>query len=523
MLFKFNHRRNLTIVSSHLDRQDRARLGLPGHKLFLRCDGKSDQEQLLEAIDFLPNNPGGNIKYTWGSFDHSAEVPIEKSAVLIQGAGKATEIELSAVGINGFVFGDGSTERQRSGIRDIRITSSVTKNGGSAIKFNKVRYGYASGLYIDKQYYGIEVAGASIVTKIDHFEIIDSIATNGIGVLVDGGDNVDVFLSSGLISASGGSEPAVGIALKDISGAYLSDISIAFMKYGVNVSPDGAGDYVEYILAHKVLADTCTEDGWGFGPAATYTVRGVWLDHCWGCTCKYGFNMSQAGTIYAVYLDHPIAINNDEHGIYVATGSEVHIRDPHATDNSRDTDNTYSGVHIGAGVSDWSIKGGRSTDDLHIGSSQQKYGIEVAAGASDNYQIEGVDVRGNQTAGIIDGGTGTDKSIKDNPGSTIDGLIADPGDAGAIPVTQSGHVALVTGGAETRTMAIPSVTGTEIHLSLKTDGGDCVVTVAGPVNVAGNTVLTFDNESEHILLKAIDANGTLEWSVVANDGVGLGP
>lgn len=99
--------------------------------------------------------------------------------------------------------------------------------------------------------------------------------------------------------------------------------------------------------------------------------------------------------------------------------------------------------------------------------------------------------------------------------------ITDPGDTGAIPVTASGWCALVTAAGETRTMAIPAAVGTEIHLFLKTDGGDCVVTVAGPVNVAGNNTLTFDNESEQIFLRGIDADGTLEWCVVANDGVGL--
>ena len=100
-------------------------------------------------------------------------------------------------------------------------------------------------------------------------------------------------------------------------------------------------------------------------------------------------------------------------------------------------------------------------------------------------------------------------------------VIADPGDAGAIAVTRSGTCPLVTAGAETRTLAIPSFAGQQMSLALKTDGGDCVVTAASGVNVTGNNTLTFDNAGEHILLAAIEVGAALVWRVLANDGVGL--
>ena len=103
----------------------------------------------------------------------------------------------------------------------------------------------------------------------------------------------------------------------------------------------------------------------------------------------------------------------------------------------------------------------------------------------------------------------------------LSNAITDPGDAGAIAVTRSGTCPLVTAGAETRTLAIPSFAGQQISLAFKTDGGNCVVTVASGVNVTGNNTLTFDNAGEHILLAAIEVGAALVWRVVANDGVGL--
>jgi hypothetical protein len=100
--------------------------------------------------------------------------------------------------------------------------------------------------------------------------------------------------------------------------------------------------------------------------------------------------------------------------------------------------------------------------------------------------------------------------------------ITDPGDAGAIPVLVGGYCLLVTGGAETRTLAIPTARGQMLELIFKTDGGDCVVTAAAAINQAGNTIMTFADGGDHILLQAgEDGAGAMEWRVVANDGVAL--
>ncbi len=99
--------------------------------------------------------------------------------------------------------------------------------------------------------------------------------------------------------------------------------------------------------------------------------------------------------------------------------------------------------------------------------------------------------------------------------------IADPGDGGAIPVTASGVCAMTTEAAETRTLAIPTFIGQQLVLTLDVDGGDAVVTVAEPVDVAGNNTLTFNNDGETIALVATQVAGDLVWRIFANDGVVL--
>ncbi len=99
--------------------------------------------------------------------------------------------------------------------------------------------------------------------------------------------------------------------------------------------------------------------------------------------------------------------------------------------------------------------------------------------------------------------------------------IADPGDGNAIPVTRSGYVPLVTGGAETRTLADPAAPGLTLDIYFKTDGGNGVITSASPVNQTGNNTLTFEDVGDHIRLASIEDGSDIEWRVVANDGIAL--
>jgi predicted RecA/RadA family phage recombinase len=99
--------------------------------------------------------------------------------------------------------------------------------------------------------------------------------------------------------------------------------------------------------------------------------------------------------------------------------------------------------------------------------------------------------------------------------------IADPGNAGAIPVTASGKVELVTAAAETRTLAVPTFIGQQLLLSMKTDGGDCVVTVADPHIDGTNNTITFNDVGDTVLLMAGISGAGFVWRLVVNVGCAL--
>ncbi len=101
-------------------------------------------------------------------------------------------------------------------------------------------------------------------------------------------------------------------------------------------------------------------------------------------------------------------------------------------------------------------------------------------------------------------------------------LVADPADAGAISVTQSGVCELVSAGAETRTLAIPTFAGQELTLVMNTDAGDIVTTVAAAIDLIGHTTITHNAVGQTITLVGVYVSGALVWRVKHLDGVLLG-
>ena len=99
--------------------------------------------------------------------------------------------------------------------------------------------------------------------------------------------------------------------------------------------------------------------------------------------------------------------------------------------------------------------------------------------------------------------------------------ITDPGDAGAIPVTRSGNVAITTAGAETRTLAVPTYAGQDLTISMDVDAGDAVITVAAAINQTGNNTITLDDAGDTVKLVGVQVGGSLVWRTVVNDGATL--
>lgn len=147
----------------------------------------------------------------------------------------------------------------------------------------------------------------------------------------------------------------------------------------------------------------------------------------------------------------------------------------------------------------------------------------LAIGPTEAFRVDSTGDIVDADAGAYFTGAGL-KAQMQEVGRFVPVEITDPGDAGAIPVTQSGVCHIVTAGAETRTVADPAAVGMRLTLYMLTDGGNGVVTFASAVNQAGNNTATFANAGEALdLVSARDGASAYHWHVVgSNFGAGGG-
>lgn len=103
--------------------------------------------------------------------------------------------------------------------------------------------------------------------------------------------------------------------------------------------------------------------------------------------------------------------------------------------------------------------------------------------------------------------------------------IVDPGAGGTIVIDRFGGICeMVSAGAEARTLADPTAAGIQATVRMRTDGGDITLTAANGLNVAGNTVATYDAVGEQLHMTSVETAtaGTFRWEVLVNTGsVGL--
>lgn len=99
----------------------------------------------------------------------------------------------------------------------------------------------------------------------------------------------------------------------------------------------------------------------------------------------------------------------------------------------------------------------------------------------------------------------------------------DPGASGTIAIDRYGEIIeMVSLAAEARTLAAPTRAGILATIRMKTDGGDITLTASAGLNVTGNTVATFADVGDQLLLISVSATTGFRWEILVNTGsVGL--
>jgi len=99
--------------------------------------------------------------------------------------------------------------------------------------------------------------------------------------------------------------------------------------------------------------------------------------------------------------------------------------------------------------------------------------------------------------------------------------LLDGGDASIIGIDRfGGIVELETAGTETRTLADPVGSGLRATVRMRVDNGDCTVTAANGLNVAGNTTAVFADVGDLLDMVSVETAtaGVYRWEILANTG-----
>ncbi len=387
-------------------------------------DGVTDDTTAIQAaINAVSSAGGGILIFPRGTYNYTALTTSssEITPLAFMGYGAILK-KINATGtgllIQGAAGAGGPSGVKRQGclIQGLRFTHSVTQTAGETIKIVNAEHTVVRDIRIESPYGGLLVQDAFDTHIHGDIYIRNSVAYDmklqGTGTTPT---CIDVFFSNILGEGTAGNVTKTGLIIDSgVSGVYAVNSDFAQGTVGINVQNTVVGGVrAEYLFFTSILSDSTASSGW----LINADCKGLYYNDCWASTAAgtgSGFELSN-GTGHM--FTNCKAYNNSRHGINITGAAEVHITGGQYSGNSTSVANTYNGINVIAGASGFSVVGARSGNISGLGGGTQQYGIEVAAGASDNYRILDNDVRGNgASAGISDGGTGVSKRLHNNLG-----------------------------------------------------------------------------------------------------------
>lgn len=391
---------------------------------------------IQDAIDDITTS--GVVMLPPGQYDISAAITVTDKRIILWGpAGpQATFINNTSSTADAVVFnlaGVASLLRG-AGIIGCAITAGGTSNTASAA---------SSGT-------GVRVTSVDTTLVLDHFairnhatllNITDSFNTQvsnfelryvqGAAIVLSetgSGLGAGWHFSEGIISnlgATGTVSSSIGIHWINGSGLYVDPtVDITSMNRAVVIIP-GAGELAFAGFFNSMLADASTTEGILID-GTNGNIKSIHFNDSWAAFSTNGGGLKVTGAnVDGVFWNGGRLRENGTSGAWLDGGTNIHLSNVEVAQNSKSSTNSADGILVGAGVSEWSVIGCRSGNFASGLATTQRWGLNVLAGASDNYRIIGNDFRGNTTGPLSENGTGTVKQILGNIPAVDESLISD--------------------------------------------------------------------------------------------------
>lgn len=386
---------------------------------------------------------GGTIYFPSGIYKVTA-VTISRAANVYGDGIGATQIYANDAASNVFTITGSSVD-----FHDFAIAASVTRTGG--------RYFYATNtssivswrnLYLLGWYYGIDMEGTNYSVR-DIIEV-NGVPTNGtaiaVGLDATVGTLSDISIINAKVDNPGGSKPFACVDVAASGDIKLIDDELQHCGTALAVQPTGT-KVVASLLAVNSFFDNSGTNGVLMQPqAAGAAIVRVRFNGCWfsssGTNGALLDTSSFGGSIDGVTFIDPEALLNGSQGINLAGTGTVRVK----IIGGKIGGNASAGVLANAGVGQFQIYAATIGPIGAVGGNN--IGIQVLAGASNNYIINGNDLTGNTASALNDAGAGLIKAVNNNLG-----VSAVSGTTGSI-----GGGALGAGACASGTVAITGLT-----------------------------------------------------------------
>lgn len=332
---------------------------------------------------------------------------------------RAGAINLNLLTMSGFnpAIRDCYFDMSNNGTQSNTVGAAITMSGlNSTIEEVNV-YGHCI---------GIDISGN--VGTIDKSRITFPNSSPGcpgirMGHATQNGTSVDLRVNNTIVECPTCSVHADdGIRIEDCGGCFVNQSDLLQLKHGLHVAP-GALQQVVFLTANNgYLGDTGTSDAlWIDNESASGLVYGLTFNNTWSGSSSGGsgtlISNTGGGVVNGIHFIGHRVYANAQHGFNIIAGTEITIDDSYICANSLTSPNVYSGISIGAGVTNVAIRNTRSSSGCDGLIGAQAYGFFLG-GSNGLTIIQGNNFVGNNTrAYLVAAGTPTGASfIKDNLG-----------------------------------------------------------------------------------------------------------
>lgn len=341
------------------------------------------------------------------------------SNILVEGDGRYAAVVTSNFDGDVFAFGDGSATVENAGLRNVTFRSTTTRTAGAFVALRGAYNFRGEAITCDvNTYVCIDVLDGPNAFKV-HLDNVLAIGSPYVGIRVGFGGAADKTMPADLFITNPVTSGArrAGIELMNGNGVQMRGGDHIKADVALLIDP-GNGQRVGAIQAADTYLDTSTNAGLKIAPMGTGAVADSTFTGMWAATNGHSTGapgvlvQGSAASVRSLSFNGLRSLNNGGEGLRVEGGAFIDVTAPQIGFNSLTSAGASSGIYFGAGVSTWSVVGGRSGAGTQFTqANRQKYGLEIAAGAGDAITVVGVDLTGNRVGALSNGATGANQIV----------------------------------------------------------------------------------------------------------------